>query len=89
MLPLALAYIVIIAGASLALDMAGVGRGTVFGLALFALNIVLVVVLFFWLDRGRIISPASARARAAEIERLRAVGRRSPLAAQLTPDAGD
>ena len=89
MLPLALAYIVIIAGATLALDMAGLARGTTFGLALFALNLVLVVLLFFWLDRGRVISPASARVRASEIERLRAVHRRSPLAAQPTPHAGD
>ena len=89
MLPLALAYIVIIAGATLALDMAGLARGTTFGLALFGLNLVLVVLLFFWLDRGRVISPASARVRASEIERLRAVHRRSPLAAQPTPHAGD
>jgi len=89
MLPLALAYIVVIASATLALDMAGLGRGTTYGLALFALNLVLVVLLFFWLDRGRIISPASARVRASEIERLRAVHRRSPLAAQPTPHAGD
>src|SRR5215213_3864832 len=89
MLPLALAYIVVIASATLALDMAGLARGTTFGLALFALNLVLVVLLFFWLDRGRVISPASARVRASEIERLRAVHRRSPLAAQPTPHAGD
>jgi NADH-quinone oxidoreductase subunit H len=92
MLPLALAYIVIVAGATLALDMAGLRRGPqfgLFGLAMFGLNVVLVVLLFFWLDRGRIISPASSRARATELARMRAVGRRSALAPQLTPDAGD
>src|SRR5205085_11902023 len=69
MLPLALAYIVVIAGATLALDAAGLRRArtgafNMYGLALFAINAVLVVLLFFILDRGRIISPASPRLRA-------------------------
>ena len=89
MLPLALAYIVIIASVTLALDAAGMSRGVAFGLVLFALNVVLVVLLFFLLDRGRIISPASARARAEEIRRLQELRRRSPLAATLTPGTGD
>jgi NADH-quinone oxidoreductase subunit H len=89
MLPLALAYIVIIASVTLALDAAGMSRGVAFGLVLFALNVVLVVLLFFLLDRGRIISPASARARAEEIRRLQELRRRSPLAATLTPETGD
>jgi len=89
MLPLALAYIVVIASVTLALDAAGVGRGALFGLILFGVNIVLCVLVFFFLDRGRIISPASARARADELSRLQAVGRRSPLAPRLTPQAGD
>jgi len=89
MLPLALAYIVVIASVTLALDAAGIGRGAMFGLILFGVNIVLCVLVFFFLDRGRIISPASARARADELARLRAVGRRSPLAPRLTPETGD
>jgi NADH-quinone oxidoreductase subunit H len=72
MLPVALAYIVVIAGATLGLDAAGVPRGAVYGLILFALNLVLLVLLFVVLDRGRLISPASARARTAEVARLRA-----------------
>jgi NADH-quinone oxidoreductase subunit H len=72
MLPLALAYIVISASAILALDYAGLARGWQFGLAMFALNAVIVVLLFVILDRGRIISPAYATAGAAEIGRLRA-----------------
>ena len=89
MLPLALAYIVIIASVTLALDAAGMSRGVAFGLVLFAINILLVVLLFFILDRGRIISPASARARAEEVRRLQELRRRSPLAATLTPETGD
>src|SRR5688500_2107397 len=52
MLPVALAYIVIIASATLALDAAGLARGRTYGLALFALNLVLLVLLFVVLDRG-------------------------------------
>jgi NADH-quinone oxidoreductase subunit H len=89
MLPLALVYIVVIASVTLALDAAGVGRGALFGLVLFGVNIVLSVLVFFFLDRGRIISPASARARSAELARLQAAGRRSPLAPRLTPETGD
>ena len=72
MLPVALAYILIIAGATLALDVAGIARGPLFSLALFALNIVLLVGLFGWLDRGRLISPASARVSPTDLEHLRA-----------------
>jgi NADH-quinone oxidoreductase subunit H len=72
MLPVALAYIVFIASATLALDAAGIARGRTYGLILFALNLVLLVLLFVVLDRGRLISPASARTRASEVARLRA-----------------
>ncbi|HWZ60850.1 MAG TPA: NADH-quinone oxidoreductase subunit NuoH [Gemmatimonadaceae bacterium] len=77
MLPLALAYIVVIAGATLGLDRLGLPRGPIYGLALFAINIVLLVILFLIIDRGRIISPASARVRAAELARLRAIAART------------
>ncbi len=85
MLPLALAYIVIIASATLALDMVGVNRGPLFSLALLALNAVLIAVLLAWLDRGKLISPASARVGPTDLERLRARGldlSRRQLAAQ-------
>jgi NADH-quinone oxidoreductase subunit H len=85
MLPLALAYIVIIATATLGLDIAGVPRDWRFGLALTGLNVVLLILLFVILDRGRIISPASGRLRAAEVARLRSASRRSTL----TAGAGD
>jgi NADH-quinone oxidoreductase subunit H len=94
MLPAALAYIVIVATAILVLDLAGVARGTVYGLILFALNLVLLVVMFVGLDRGRLISPASARTRADEVARLRARafaarGARRPPVAELAGEAAD
>ncbi len=74
MLPLALGYIVLIAGVTLALDAAGISRGPLFTLALLALNIILIAVLLRWLDRGKLISPASARVGSPELTRMRARG---------------
>ena len=85
MLPAALTYVVIIAAALLALDGAGVGRTSwTFKLSLWGLNLVLCVLLFVILDRGRIISPASSRLRTADLARLRAVADRSDLAAEVS-----
>ena len=83
LLPTALAYIVIIAGAVVGLQTAGFApRSWQYSGALFALNVVLVVVLFFFLDRGRIVSPAYSRLDRRHLERLRAITadrvRRSP-----------
>jgi hypothetical protein len=85
-LPVALAYIVIIAALVLALDAAGIERGLVYGLILFGVNVVLLVGLFLLLDRGRLVSPSSApvvgarlailRRLAAERARLSAMGPR-------------
>jgi NADH-quinone oxidoreductase subunit H len=86
MLPMALAYIVIIASAVLALDYFGLARGFLYALALFAINAVLVVIAFFILDRGRIISPAYGRASAQELATLRGV---SVARAHLSPQSGD
>lgn len=83
MLPVILIYLVVVAGAIVALDMAGVGRGPMFGYIMGALNIVCVVLLFLVLDRGRLVSPASARLSPEEIERLR---RRAPARATLAPE---
>ncbi len=88
MLPLALAYIVLIASVTLALDYAGVPRDWRFSLVLLGINLVLVVILFVLLDRGRIISPAYGRAQQAEVKRLRAISGRSALTPP-TPQAGD
>jgi NADH-quinone oxidoreductase subunit H len=88
LLPLAIGYIVTIAGATLGLDALGVPRTPVhgvpvYGLCLVAINVVIVLLLVIVVDRGRLISPASARVRAAELTRLRAVQQRLALAARL------
>jgi len=75
LLPLSLAYIVIIASAVLGLDVLGIQHGWLLSLDLFVLNIVLMVVVFLVIDRGRLVSPASSRVRAAELARLRAVAK--------------
>ncbi len=74
MLPISLAYIVIVASATLGLDALGVARGPMFSLALLAMNVVIIVVLLRWLDRGKLISPSSARVGPTDLERLRARG---------------
>ena len=80
MLPLALAYIVVIAAVILALDTAGITRGAMYSSILGVVNIALVMIVFAILDRGRIISPAYGRMDAVRLARLRAVSSRSPLA---------
>jgi NADH-quinone oxidoreductase subunit H len=86
LLPLALAYIVIVASVMLALDAAGIARGFVYGLVLLGVNVVVVVLTFVMLDRGRVISPAYGRATPAQVARLRAITR---ARAHLTPQSGD
>jgi NADH-quinone oxidoreductase subunit H len=74
LLPTALAYIVIIAGAVVGLQIAGFApRSWQYSGSLFGLNAVLVFVLFFLLDRGRIVSPAYSRLDPRHLERLRAI----------------
>ncbi|MEP7088251.1 MAG: NADH-quinone oxidoreductase subunit NuoH [Gemmatimonadota bacterium] len=87
MLPLALAYIVITGGAILVLDMLQVPRSVQwFGISPFwavlgVLNLVLAVLVFVILDRGRIISPAYSRLSPLQIARLRAMSAARPFAA--------
>lgn len=87
MLPLALAYIVITGGAILVLDMLQVPRSvqwfgiSPFWAALGVLNLVLAVLVFVVLDRGRIISPAYSRLSPLQIARLRAMSAGRSLAA--------
>jgi NADH-quinone oxidoreductase subunit H len=72
MLPLALAYIVVMAGAILGLSYAGYVRGSwQFGATLLVLNIIIVVLVFFILDRGRIVSPAYSRLDRRNLQKLR------------------
>jgi NADH-quinone oxidoreductase subunit H len=89
MLPLALFYIVAIAGLLVILQSLGFAQGSwPFHLGLAMLNIVMVIVLFMILDRGRIISPASSRLDQRDVARLRGVAaarQRVPL----LPESGD
>jgi len=82
MLPLALAYIIIIAGVILILESAGMPRGAMYSSIMGVVNIVLVMVVFTILDHGRIISPAYGRLEAARIAQLRRMAARSPLASE-------
>ena len=92
MLPLALAYIVIIAATILALDYFGstqpwLQRSSAwYGVVMLGVNIVLAFIVFFVLDRGRIISPAYGRATPQQIARLRAV---TAARSHLSPQSGD
>jgi NADH-quinone oxidoreductase subunit H len=71
MLPLALTYIMLIAGTILGLSAAGITRGAVFSLTLIAVNVVAVFALFWIFDRGRIVSPAYGRMSERQIAELR------------------
>lgn len=62
-LPAALFYIAAIAAAMIALRAWGVREGRPFGLGLAAVSLLMVVALLWGLDRGRIVTGASARAR--------------------------
>jgi NADH-quinone oxidoreductase subunit H len=80
LLPTALAYIVILASAIIGLQLAGFGPSSwQFNGALFGLNIVLVLVLLFGLDRGRLVSPASSRLDKRNLDKLRAMSARSAV----------
>ena len=80
MLPLALLYVIIIAGALLALEAVGMRRDQWYGSLLFTINLLLLCVILFVLDRGRLVSPASHRAGAGALAALREQRRRSALA---------
>ena len=88
LLPLALSYIVVLATAIVGLSYAGYARGSwQFGAALLVLNIVCLVIVFFILDRGRIVSPAYSRLDRRNLDKLR---RAALDRARFTPaEAGD
>ena len=81
MIPLALVYIIVVAIAVLVLDIYAVPRDWRFGTAMIALNVVCAGLLFFVLDRGRLVSPASRIAQQDEIARLRALSARGGITA--------
>ncbi|MGH7638230.1 MAG: NADH-quinone oxidoreductase subunit NuoH [Gemmatimonadaceae bacterium] len=73
LLPTALAYIMVIAGAVIGLQIAGYApRHWQFHAVMFGLNVLLTIIVLFLLDRGRIVSPAHSRLDPAHLERLRA-----------------
>jgi len=81
LLPMALVYIIAVASLTLGLDAAGVVRtGMAFKAAMLGMNVVFVVLVFFVLDRGRVLSPAHSRIERQQIAHLRAVSQRSDLA---------
>ena len=80
MLPLALTYIIVIAAVILILDTAGIRPGAMYSSILGVVNVVIVMIVFAILDRGRIISPAYGRMDPVRLARLRAIAARSPLA---------
>ncbi|MCU0627367.1 MAG: NADH-quinone oxidoreductase subunit NuoH [Gemmatimonadaceae bacterium] len=82
LLPLMLGYIVLVAAVLLALQAAGIGAGWTRTGILLVMNAVVLGVMFFVVDRGRLLSPTTVRLKRIDVERLR--GRaleRSPLAA--------
>jgi NADH-quinone oxidoreductase subunit H len=80
LLPMALVYITVVAGLTLGLDAAGVARTSLaFKGAMLGMNVVFVVLVFWVLDRGRLISPAYSRLEQAGVNRLRAVSDRGDL----------
>ncbi len=88
LLPLALSYIVIMGGAVVGLQIAGIPQSSwKFSGALFAMNVVLVLLLLFVLDRGRIVSPAYSRLDQRHLQRLRAMTRGSEPRAPHTAEA--
>jgi NADH-quinone oxidoreductase subunit H len=80
LLPMALIYITSVASMVLGLDFAGLSRdGMAFRGAMLGMNLVFVVLVFWVLDRGRIISPAFSRLEREQVAHLRAVADRSDL----------
>jgi hypothetical protein len=66
--------------------MAGIAPGLIYGLIFFAVNIVLLVVLFVILDRGRLVSPAYGRISSDELAHLRGITR---ARGHLSTETGD
>ncbi len=71
MLPVALSYIVVIAGGTLILEAAGIHPASwQFSVIMLVVNLVLVGLVFGVIDRGRLISPAYSRLDKRNLEKL-------------------
>ena len=79
MLPTALVYVIVMAALLLWLDWLGIRPGAMWGAILGGVNVMLAAILFIMLDQGKLISPASSRAQADRLARLRAMGARTAL----------
>ncbi len=79
MLPTALVYVIVIAALLLWLDWLGIRPGAMWGAILGGVNVMLAAILFVMLDHGKLISPASSRAQADRLARLRAMSARPAL----------
>ena len=72
MLPVALAYVVVVAGATLVLESFGIHPASwQFALIMLAINLLLVVIMFGIVDRGRLVSPAYSRLDKRNLAKLR------------------
>jgi NADH-quinone oxidoreductase subunit H len=84
MLPTAITYIVVVAGADLGLQSAGIYPDSwKFAGAMLVLNIVLLALIFGVIDRGRLISPAYSRLDKRDLNKLRQARYERP--ARLAP----
>ncbi|MCC7052197.1 MAG: NADH-quinone oxidoreductase subunit NuoH [Gemmatimonadaceae bacterium] len=89
LLPLALGYIVLIASVLLGLQSAGIRPGALQTGILLVLNVVVLVAVFVLFDRGRLLSPTTAKMTATEMLRLRMLDRAgSTLSADMRPEPG-
>jgi len=79
MLPTSLVYVIVMAALLLWLDWLGIRPGAMWGAILGGVNAMLAAILFVMLDHGKLISPASSRAQADRLTRLRAMGVRTAL----------
>ncbi|HET7372108.1 MAG TPA: NADH-quinone oxidoreductase subunit NuoH [Gemmatimonadaceae bacterium] len=76
MLPVILTYVVVIAGGTLVLEMVGFHPASwQFSVIMFGVNIVLLVIMFGVIDRGRLVSPAYSRLDKRNLDKLRQLDR--------------
>jgi NADH-quinone oxidoreductase subunit H len=72
LLPVSLAYIVVVAGAGLGLEYAGFyPESWQFAVTMLVVNIVILALMFGFIDRGRLISPAYSRLDRRNLDKLR------------------
>ena len=72
MLPVALGYVVVVAGATFILETAGIHPASwQFALIMLGINVLLVAVMFGVVDRGRLVSPAYSRLDKRNLDKVR------------------